>query len=72
MEILIIFGAALLGILVGGVLNVLADDLPMRRTPSRPHYPDGTPRAPSAWLGIIAFLTEGAHGVPSEIGRAHV
>jgi len=57
MEILISFGAALLGILVGGVLNVLADDLPMRRTPSRPHYPDGTPRAPSAWLGIIAFLT---------------
>jgi hypothetical protein len=39
------------------VLNILADDLPMRRTPSRPHYPDGTPRPPSAWLGIAAFLT---------------
>ena len=57
MEILIILGAALLGILVGSVLNVLADDLPMRRTPSQPHYPDGTLRAPSAWLGITAFLT---------------
>lgn len=65
MELVIIFGAALLGILVGGVLNVLTDDLPMRRTPSWPHYPDGTPRKPSAWLGIAAFLTgqrEPPHG----------
>lgn len=57
MELVLTLGAVLLGIAVGGVLNVLADDLPMRRTPSRPHYPDGTPRAPSAWLGITAFLT---------------
>lgn len=57
MEILLALAAALLGIVIGGALNVLADDLPMRRTPGRPHYPDGTPRAPSAWLGILAFLT---------------
>lgn len=57
MDFLRMLAAALLGIAVGGVLNVLADDLPMRRTPSRPHYPDGTPRAPLAWLGITAFLT---------------
>lgn len=57
MDLLLMLGAVLLGIALGGVLNVLADDLPMRRAPSRPHYPDGTPRAPSAWLGITAFLT---------------
>jgi len=57
MELLLALGAALLGVLLGGVLNVLADDLPMRRAPSLPHYPDGTLRAPSAWLGIGAFLT---------------
>ena len=57
MDLLLAFGASLLGLLIGGVLNILADDLPMRRTPSRPHYPDGTPRTPSAWLGIAAFLT---------------
>lgn len=57
MEIVVAVAAVLLGLTLGGVLNILADDLPMRRTPGRPHYPDGTPRAPSAWLGITAFLT---------------
>ena len=48
---------ALIGILIGGVLNVLADDLPNKR-PIRlpPRYPDGSPRPPIAWLGITAFL----------------
>lgn len=49
--------AAFIGLLVGGVLNALADDLPYHRSPRLPHYPDGTPRPFSAWLGIIAFLT---------------
>lgn len=48
---------ALVGILVGGVLNALSDDLPERRQPRLPHYPDNTPRPPIAWLGITAFLT---------------
>lgn len=30
--------AALLGLLVGGVVNVLADDLPLRRSPRTPRY----------------------------------
>ncbi|MFN8527046.1 MAG: A24 family peptidase [Anaerolineae bacterium] len=47
----------LVGILIGGLINVLADDLPRRRRPSLPHYPDGTPRPLIAWLGITAFLT---------------
>lgn len=48
---------AIVGILVGGIINVLADDLPRRR-PVRfpPRYPDDTPRPLIAWLGITAFL----------------
>lgn len=45
------------GLIVGGLINVLADDLPQRRNPRLPHYPDDTPRPPSAWFGITAFLT---------------
>jgi prepilin signal peptidase PulO-like enzyme (type II secretory pathway) len=44
------------GILAGGVVNLLADDLPYRRSPGVPTYADGTPRPVSAWLGITAFL----------------
>lgn len=47
---------ALLGILVGGLINMLADDLPARQPVRAPHYPDAAPRAPSAWLGLTAFL----------------
>jgi leader peptidase (prepilin peptidase)/N-methyltransferase len=46
----------ILGILAGGVINILADDLPSRRNPGLPHYPDGSPRPLTAWLGITAFL----------------
>jgi prepilin signal peptidase PulO-like enzyme (type II secretory pathway) len=47
----------ILGILVGGVINVLADALPRRRAIQFPPlYPDGTPRPPIAWLGVTAFL----------------
>jgi leader peptidase (prepilin peptidase) / N-methyltransferase len=49
--------AGIVGFLIGGLLNVLADDLPDRDTVSPPHYPDGTPRPLSAWLGTVAFLT---------------
>lgn len=56
----------LIGIIAGGIVNVLADDVPPRRDedgafgdygrPQRPHYPDGTPRPRIAWLGLTAFL----------------
>lgn len=46
----------LAGILVGGVLNALADDLPKHERPRLPHYPDGAARPLSAWLGLTAFL----------------
>lgn len=54
MEYLLI---ALLGILAGGIINLLADDLPHRRPIQfPPRYPDLTPRPPLAWLGLTAYL----------------
>ncbi|MBZ0303277.1 MAG: A24 family peptidase [Anaerolineae bacterium] len=46
-----------LGLLAGGVVNALADDLPQRLRPSLPHYPDHSRRPLAAWLGILAFVT---------------
>jgi prepilin signal peptidase PulO-like enzyme (type II secretory pathway) len=48
--------AIVLGILAGGVVNALSDDLPRRRNPRLPHYPDDIPRPLTAWLGLTAFL----------------
>jgi leader peptidase (prepilin peptidase)/N-methyltransferase len=55
--------AAVIGLLVGGVINVLADDLPVPTKPRLPHDPDGAPRPRSAWLGVSAFLTHQRHGL---------
>ncbi len=57
MSIVIALAAGVVGLVVGGVINALADDLPARENPRLPHYPDGTPRSVSAWLGVGAFLT---------------
>lgn len=46
-----------LGLLAGSAINMLADELPYRRKPAAPVYPDGTPRPTLAWSGILAFLT---------------
>jgi leader peptidase (prepilin peptidase)/N-methyltransferase len=54
---LFVFVAALAGLLIGGVINLLADDLPYDGSVRRPHYADGTPRPPIAWLGLTAFIT---------------
>src|SRR5689334_22904931 len=53
---LVLFVAAVVGFLCGIVINALADDLPYRRNPGLPVYPDGTPRPLSAWSGILAFV----------------
>lgn len=47
-----------IGLLVGVLLNLLADELPFRRGLAIPTYYDGTPRSPSAWSGIMLFLTK--------------
>ncbi|MDE2636647.1 MAG: A24 family peptidase [Chloroflexota bacterium] len=46
---------ALIGLLMGGVVNVLADDLPAGRRPSMPKYTNGRRRPLAAWLGLTAF-----------------
>lgn len=57
---------AVIGLVAGGVINALADDLPRRRRVSVPHYPDDTPRPVVAWLGLLAFLT-GKHTSPTGV-----
>ncbi|QPC81125.1 prepilin peptidase [Phototrophicus methaneseepsis] len=46
----------LIGWIAGIVVNALADELPYRRNPTLPLYPDGTPRPITAWSGMTAFL----------------
>ncbi len=54
---MLIIAVFIIGLLVGGIINVLADDLPKRRAPRfPPRYGDGNPRPLIAWLGITAFL----------------
>ncbi len=55
MEVVLI---AIIAILVGGGINVLADDLPYGRLPRRPRYDDGSLRPFYCWLGVTAFLFE--------------
>lgn len=56
--------AALLGVLIGGVVNWLADYLPYTARLGAPRYADGSPRPPVAWLGVSAFLL-GGRSAPS-------
>jgi len=47
----------LLGFLVGGLINLLADDLPERRRPGLPHCPEcGHTHRPAHWLGMMRWL----------------
>ena len=57
MNVLVVLLVGLVGVLVGGLINALADDLPQRTELRRPHYPDDAPRSGLAWLGSLAFLT---------------
>jgi leader peptidase (prepilin peptidase)/N-methyltransferase len=54
MNMLFAIIAAIAGVLVGGVINMLSDDLPFTNQISRPHYEDETPRP---FLGLVGFLT---------------
>ena len=47
---------AALGILLGGVVNALADDLPAGRRLGFPRYSAGQRRPIRAWLGVSAFV----------------
>jgi len=49
---------ALLGLAVGGIVNLLGSDLPARRRPRLPHCPYcGSPRPWWAWLALPAYLS---------------
>ena len=49
--------ASLVGILLGGLLNCLADDLPDGNWPRLPRYADGSRRPLISWLGVTDWLT---------------
>jgi prepilin signal peptidase PulO-like enzyme (type II secretory pathway) len=54
MEIVV---SAVAGLLVAGLINMLADDLPARQGLHRPACPAcGAPRPPRAWLALAALL----------------
>lgn len=74
MSIAVYLSVAVVGILLGGIVNILADDLPERRSPRfPPRYPDDSPRPITAWLGTTAFLF-GQRTSPSgsKMGRRYV
>lgn len=49
----------IIGLFVGGLLNVLADDLPMRRRPQTPRCPNcGHAHKVSAWMGVTRLLVQ--------------
>jgi prepilin signal peptidase PulO-like enzyme (type II secretory pathway) len=50
--LLILVGVGWLG---GILMNVLSDDLPPRRRPTAPKYPDGSARPWLAWSALLAF-----------------
>lgn len=52
----------LIGLIVGGIINVLADDLPERRMPSIPHCHSETcdyRYSPAGWLAIFRWIFYG-------------
>lgn len=60
---------ALIGLLIGGVVNVLADDLPARVRPQRPHCPHCEHR-----YGLVGWLSIGRRlqgGTCPECGQSH-
>lgn len=65
---------AIIGLIVGGILNSLADDLPARKPPSRPHCPQcKQPFAVGRWLALARLLRGGRcpHcGAP--VGRRYI
>ena len=62
----------LAGILLGGLVNALTDNLPQGRLLARPRYPDGAPRPLVAWLGLGSFLCNlrrsPDNGTPGQLG----
>lgn len=50
----------IIGLVLGGIINVLADDLPARRNPRRPHCPSCDHiYGPGSWLAVTRRLQGG-------------
>lgn len=62
--------AALFGLIAGGVVNALADDLPDGQIPRLPRYPKGSRRPVRAWLGIAAFALRLRSPPPSDADKS--
>lgn len=61
MEVILL---ALSGVLVGGIVNVLADELPEGRILRRPRNKDGSLRPVCTWLGLTAQVYEWRRSKP--------
>ena len=75
MTILANIVAALLGLVLGSLANLLADDLPRRVRPTAPHcaHCEHT-RRPIAWSGLTAYLFKGrrCHNCGQPLSRRHL
>jgi len=56
MDVLSIVFAIVYGLIVGAVANALADELPYRRRPMMPRYPDSEPRTGVLMSGLLTYL----------------
>lgn len=81
MTVILAFLAAVVGLLIGVIINALADDLPqyafqddpaLPKQFRLPHYPDGQPRPLLAWSGLLAFLTGQRSPVGDETSYNHL
>src|SRR5579859_4027137 len=59
------------GLLLGGVVNWLADALPNELALTTPIYPDGAPRLRSAWLGLGAWGANRISPDGARLSRRH-
>lgn len=57
MSVLHVIFALVYGLIVGAVANALADELPYRRKPAMPRYPDGERRTGVLMSGLLTFLS---------------
>jgi len=56
MNVLHVLFAVVYGVIVGAIANALADELPYRRRPALPCYPDGEPRTGLLMSGLLTYL----------------
>src|SRR5579859_7445122 len=63
--------SGVVGLLLGAVVNWLADALPGELALTTPVYPDGAPRPPIAWLGLSAWGSNRISPDGARLSRRH-